>query len=971
MTSSAGKNTTNETIIELSIMETQILRAKLGLAPLVISSSGANGDDGGTAALPRSDVGDSRHDEEEELSLSIDATNLLRDKIGLPPLNVDANNRGNANTTNSGSCVHAPAHNTARTKEIRQRLEDASAKRDARYRLERLEFEVATEEAGEEDDGGDDALDFATKMRRGGKRTDHINQQSSSSSSSAAAAAAAAVIAGRRRENKNNGGNNDVDAVKDDDDNNNKLIVGHDPSSFIAGSTTILTLVDKPLLDGEEGGDDDNDCNDNNNNLVLTNVDMDDDAKLTNNLRTKRMIELGAGRAGGYSGYDDYEFDELGGISGSSIGGGFGSSSIPGMFNSTGAAVAAEGKRNGNGGFVIDARGGIVDTTQAETGAAATTIVQDALFGNGGRPISLQSRGPSRIASDYYTHDELLLLDSNNNNNTDAATVLLEKENKRNLKIVHKLRTKEEKRMAKANKRQKMKRHTRRMVDDNSDDDDDDDVRRTKSKKEESLEEGDDDAGVVASKNSLLSSLEATAVGVDVSLGKKGRQRDDDDKDETMQNNDGGGEDNVQIYENNDKEEDEEARIVAERRHRYDDIMAKGKARSDKAFKTELKNAMLPSSLNNDDDDDDGDDDDAFLNAALAKARRLQRLRELNGSVGGMPNTIVKVEGEEAVIHAVQQMKRKEEEDAAATAAATLTDGGDLVTTNKSDRITFEVDEIQEFTRALRARDDEDQSSLRHSNSIDDGIIIGEEAGEEEDGGNAPSHVLTVPDANANNIVATSSTFKAESDVVESTDNVDDDADMEEMARDMEVDNESVIDDDDHDGLGYDGDDTTSGLTREAPIGGRGMSSFLSHLRHTGEIRNHSTKEEMRGRAKDKRTYEDYEKLDLSTVVKIGTNGTAPHEKDAELARREIKLEYRDEHGRLLTRKEAYRDMCYQFHGYGSSKKNQERRLKQIEKERTEGSKGGTAGSASTVGTLGALKATQKATGKAFIIHKT
>ena len=81
-----------------------------------------------------------------------------------------------------------------------------------------------------------------------------------------------------------------------------------------------------------------------NNNLVLTNVNIDDDTKLTNNLRTKRMIELGVGRAGGYSGYDDYELDELGVISGSSIGGGggYGSSSIPGMFNSTGAA--AEGK---------------------------------------------------------------------------------------------------------------------------------------------------------------------------------------------------------------------------------------------------------------------------------------------------------------------------------------------------------------------------------------------------------------------------------------------------------------------------------------------------------------------------------------------------------------------------------------------------------------------------------------------------
>jgi U4/U6.U5 tri-snRNP-associated protein 1 len=151
------------------------------------------------------------------------------------------------------------------------------------------------------------------------------------------------------------------------------------------------------------------------------------------------------------------------------------------------------------------------------------------------------------------------------------------------------------------------------------------------------------------------------------------------------------------------------------------------------------------------------------------------------------------------------------------------------------------------------------------------------------------------------------------------------------------------------------------------------MSSFLSHLKHTGEIRDHSTKEEMRGRAKDKRTYEDYERLDLDAVVRIGdsTGRSNVHEKDAELARREIKLEYRDEHGRLLTRKEAYRDMCYQFHGHGSSKKNQERRLRQIEKERGEYSKSGASGEGGGVGTLGALKATQKATGKAFIIHKT
>ena len=121
----------------------------------------------------------------------------------------------------------------------------------------------------------------------------------------------------------------------------------------------------------------------------------------------------------------------------------------------------------------------------------------------------------------------------------------------------------------------------------------------------------------------------------------------------------------------------------------------------------------------------------------------------------------------------------------------------------------------------------------------------------------------------------------------------------------------------------------------------------------------------MRGRAKDKRTYEDYEKLDLDKVVSI--NKFKAHQKDLEFANREIKLEYRDDHGRLLTRKDAYRNMCYQFHGHGSSKKNEERRLKQIEREREEAR----IASRQQGGTLGALKATQKATGKAFIVHKT
>jgi len=75
--------------------------------------------------------------------------------------------------------------------------------------------------------------------------------------------------------------------------------------------------------------------------------------------------------------------------------------------------------------------------------------------------------------------------------------------------------------------------------------------------------------------------------------------------------------------------------------------------------------------------------------------------------------------------------------------------------------------------------------------------------------------------------------------------------------------------------------------------------------------------------------------------------------KDSEL------LEYRDEQGLLLTRKEAYRNLCYQSHGYGSGKKNQERRLKQIQREKLE--KTSTSDNQSAFATS---KATPKATGK-------
>ncbi|GAX15290.1 U4/U6.U5 tri-snRNP-associated protein 1 [Fistulifera solaris] len=154
------------------------------------------------------------------------------------------------------------------------------------------------------------------------------------------------------------------------------------------------------------------------------------------------------------------------------------------------------------------------------------------------------------------------------------------------------------------------------------------------------------------------------------------------------------------------------------------------------------------------------------------------------------------------------------------------------------------------------------------------------------------------------------------------------------------------------------------GLTGATTSIGRGVGGFLQLLQQTGEsaLKN-GGREEMRGRAKDEKTYEDYERLDLSKVVRLDMNTATA--KDKELAQREVKLEYRDSHGRLLTRKEAFRELCYQFHGHGSGKRKEEKKLQQIAREQAE------AGAAKQDHTLGALRATQKATGKAFVVHKT
>mmetsp|Transcript_8388 Transcript_8388/g.31581 ORF Transcript_8388/g.31581 Transcript_8388/m.31581 type:complete len:631 (-) Transcript_8388:49-1941(-) len=136
------------------------------------------------------------------------------------------------------------------------------------------------------------------------------------------------------------------------------------------------------------------------------------------------------------------------------------------------------------------------------------------------------------------------------------------------------------------------------------------------------------------------------------------------------------------------------------------------------------------------------------------------------------------------------------------------------------------------------------------------------------------------------------------------------------------------------------------------PVVGSSMSAALGILRSGGSLQENY--ESLSGRAKDRRSGEDdYRKVNDMEKVKKG-----PRRK-GEIG--EVVLEYRDEHGRLLTRKEAFRQLSYKFHGHGPGKKKLNKRLAQLEKEQREKSERKTA-------TMKALEATTAATGKAYVV---
>jgi len=797
----------DEVIIELSVEDSNELRAKLGLQPLRLSES---------TPMPSQKIIDVKNEKSSnEINLSIEESNALRSKLGLSLLKLSSDVKPSGKKPSDA--IHAPALNTRDEDAIRKRIEETKLKREVEAGVARMKDYPSSNAAM------GSMLDWAQKMR---ENKNELKSQ-------------------KKHFNTSNVKNENA-LAKEYTSNNfveQDITVVHSSKDFETG-TTILTLADKSILDTEE------DENEN----TLENVNMTDNAKLADNLKRKRMVESGIGHAGGYAGYDDDEFEESGG------------SLKLGMH---------KGSNDNNEAMMLKKKGFKL-TDKMFTGIDNEEKRSSELFNSlEGKSITLLPTKTRSLQVDFMTNeDEEQAIEGSN-----SIKAELEKRRK-----------KKEKKLLKKLKKQGKG------------------VNKESHSEIDVISNGDNKA------RSLLETLEESNLMIDkVSTFHRNRKR----RRTSIGDSDDEGDDENRKENQSSMEED--VILQTTRKKKFDSIMEKGNLRTDLMLNQQSKVMSKPEALY----DDDDNDDDEFLSAALSKARRMNRLKDLNTKeiqLEANSKSLFQNRGADAVVQSINLMKTK--------LPVSMSNDD-----KREGTVTFQVDTTKDFTRMFRSQNPQVTKSIDSKKKNP----------RKADDANAISSSSNNDDITLTEVSITADQNPTDSETQES---------LIELA--------SQVKDDHHDRFG----DTASTL----PVG-RGMSTFVSMLKHTGDITGKNAgKEELRGRAKDERNYEDYENLNLKEIVKLDTSSRSLHEKDLEFANREIKLEYRDEHGRLLTRKEAYRNLCYQFHGHGSSKKNEEKRLKQIERERAEAS---LASKHDSSGTLGALKATQRATGKAFVLHKT
>jgi U4/U6.U5 tri-snRNP-associated protein 1 len=913
-----------ETVIEISIEETNKLRQSLGLAPLRlnhnnhhhINSQDSNNHNNNTlshAELPpaptpvSAEVIAGATATTEEVSLSISETNNLRKSLGLPPLretnatsellkDYPGNDHGGDMLGRKSSlAIHKPAPNTHQEYIVQARIERARLEREIQMGIKKFEKDRRIVfESDENEMKSMDNLSWADLMRRN-KSLGSIHKQD-------------VISTGAPVKTIKQADGHDK-SYKEDDMQEQNLMVSHNISDFQEGTTAILTLKDQTILEGDGNvGNDEAQMN------VLENIDMTEQQVLKHNLKQKRLAEIGMGHAGGYTGYDDDEFLELGG-------------NLHPQGSHVGIRKGGEDGTRVLQGFQILGKQSQLEDSNGPRGGK--TKQSDLFASLQGKEISLESA----ITTDFFSRQQ-----------QDFMTVEEEEQELEQAMGIHAMVSSDK--LQRKRKRKEKKAKKKLLKENQKDNKDDGQAMQVESKDQSST--------------NLLEQLEASSKNRNgKKRGKRMRRTNVDSDDSEQEDVDGGEEKAKQLLEDDksnkthdihpikgasDKDTDiNDAAALYKKKEKYFNAVEKGNQRSRAVFgehDTLDKNTSHPPAVAATEEPNEIiTEDDTFLTAAISKARRLKRLRELQANTLASSNVpsasagTTEVKGANAVVEALQELKNKGDENSWIRNA------------DSTGNVTFELGTTKEFTQALRA-----QSIMEQDNrsQFDKDRTVGNKIKEDDKvmRQSPPNEVVQDDDEHMDD----GSDHHSHLDTNDSTT-------LEELAQQVQEDNTHTND------SAFDSTGTTIGV-------GRGLSSFLGMLKKTGEIANNrKLAEELRGRAKDEKTYDDYAPLDLKKVVKIDDSVASkggPYDKDIELANREVKLEYRDEHGRLLTRKEAYRQLCYQFHGHGSSKKKQEKRLQQIERERAEHS----SQNAMDEGTLGALKATQKATGKAFVLHK-
>ena len=146
-----------------------------------------------------------------------------------------------------------------------------------------------------------------------------------------------------------------------------------------------------------------------------------------------------------------------------------------------------------------------------------------------------------------------------------------------------------------------------------------------------------------------------------------------------------------------------------------------------------------------------------------------------------------------------------------------------------------------------------------------------------------------------------------------------------------------------------------AGMAAEKSIGS-GLGSALAFLKERGEL---TQPVEWSGRTNDSR--DAYFTKAMGGYKDVYTGGR----EEERIARDvEVALTKRDEFGRVLTPKEAFRQLCHDFHGIKPSKNTIEKRQKQVAKEMAQRK----AATGAVGGTVAGLQALQKANATPYMV---